>query len=237
MRCWFVSIAASSLLVAGCSTPSLVGSETIQIVPGAALPAPQGVGAVNLDREYVFGPGDRLSIDVFGAPELSKTVQADSTGRIALPLVGELDVSGATPSQLAETVEDRLRGRYVRSPQVTVNLVEGLSKVITVDGEVKDPGLYPVMGRTTLMRAIARAKGMTEFAQQKHVVVFRTVDNQQMAALYDLRAIRRGMYEDPEVYANDVVVVGEANARRLFDIVLQGAAILTTPIVAVIQRR
>lgn len=236
MKCWFVSSAVAVLLLAGCASPRLTGSESIKIVEGSELPPPIRAMA-NPDRDYVLGPGDRLSIEVFGLGEATRSVQADGNGRIAVPLVGELDISGQTPGALATLIEQRLRAHHVRDPQVTVNLVEGVSQAVTVDGAVKEPGVYPVVGKTTLMRAVAGAKGTTEFAQQNHVVVFRSVDGQQMAALYDLRAIRRGSYADPEIYANDVVVVGEANARRLFDTVLQGAAILTTPIVALIQRR
>jgi polysaccharide export outer membrane protein len=108
--------------------------------------------------------------------------------------------------------------------------------VITVDGQVREPGLYPVLGRTTLMRAVATAKGTTEFARLQDVVVFRTVGDQQMVALYNLQAIRRGVYPDPEVFANDVVVVGDSPARRLFRDVLQAAPLLVTPLVALLNQ-
>jgi polysaccharide export outer membrane protein len=184
----------------------------------------------------VIGPFDQMSIDVFGVPELSKTVQADASGRISLPLVGDLDAAGKTPLQLARLIEDRLKGRYVRNPQVVVNVTNTVSQTVTVDGEVRDPGLYPIVGRMTLMRAIARAKGLTEYARASHVVVFRRVSEKQMAALYDLRAIRQGLYEDPEVYNDDVVMVGESQARRIFSSVIQGSGLLTAPIIALVQR-
>ncbi|WP_196782026.1 hypothetical protein, partial [Salmonella enterica] len=72
----------------------------------------------------------------------------------------------------------------------------------------------------TLMRAVATAKGTTEFAKLDDVVIFRTVNGQKMAALYNLKAIRQGAYDDPEVFANDVVVVGDSPARRLFKDIL-----------------
>src|SRR3546814_12801247 len=91
-----------------------------------------------------------------------------------------------------------------------------LSQVVTVDGEVKEPGLYPVTNQMTLMRVIASAKGLSEFAKQEQVVILRTVDNQRMAGLYDIAAIRLGAYADPAVYANDVVIIGDSSQRRLF---------------------
>jgi polysaccharide biosynthesis/export protein len=66
-------------------------------------------------------------------------------------------------------------------------------------------------------------------------VIFRTVKGQQLAALYNLKAIRRGNYQDPEVFANDVVVVGDSQARRLFKDALQFVPLLTTPLVIALQ--
>ncbi|RYD93192.1 MAG: polysaccharide export protein [Sphingomonadales bacterium] len=160
-----------------------------------------------------------------------RIVQVDASGRVAFPLAGTVDAAGRTPNEVAGLIGDRLRDRYIRDPQVTVNLEETVSQVITVDGEVREPGLYPVIGRMTLMRAVATAKGLGEFARQNDVVVFRTVNQQKMAALYDLRAIRRGAYTDPEVFANDVIVVGDSKARRIFKDVIAGSALLTTPLI------
>jgi polysaccharide export outer membrane protein len=150
-------------------------------------------------------------------------------------MAGTIDVNGQSPEQLERTIEQRLAARYVRDPQVTVGIVETVSQVVTVDGEVRQPGIYPVAGRMTLMRTVARAQGATEFARTSHVVVFRTVEGRPMAALYDLRAIRLGAYEDPQIYPNDMVVVGESTARRIFPQILQAATLLITPLITVLN--
>ena len=186
-------------------------------------------------RSYVVGPFDRVSIDVYGVPEISRTVNVDASGVISLPLVGIVPAAGKTAVELAAAIADRLRGRYVRTPEVTIN-TETVNQTITVDGEVQQPGLYPVTGRMTLIRAVATARGLSEYANANHVVVFRKVDGKQMAALYDLRAIRQGMYEDPEVYANDVVSVGESGSARIFQRVVASSALLAAPLVAIINR-
>lgn len=194
----------------------LGGSPNIQTVQSAELPPPTRVDLSSSERPYQIGPFDKLVIDVFGIEELSKKeVQADASGRISFPLVGSVEAAGKSPEEVARLIEDRLRGRYIRDPQVTVNLQETVSQVITVDGEVKEPGLYPVVGKMTLMRAVATAKGATDLADLRHVAVFRTVNGQKMAGLYDLRAIRNGAYDDPEVFANDVVIVGDSATRQL----------------------
>jgi polysaccharide export outer membrane protein len=180
---------------------------------------------------------DRLSIDVFGMPEVGRdNIQVDASGQISFPLVGSIAAIGRTPDELASEIEAGLRSNHVRNPQVSVNLVETVSRVVTVDGQVTRPGLYPAVGSMTLMRAVAIAGGMSEFANLEDVVVFRTVDGQRMAGLYNLKAIRAGTYADPEVYADDVIVVGDSPSRRLFRDIIQGSSLLTTPLLLLFNR-
>lgn len=230
---------------AGCSTAPLGpvknlgggASSQIEIVNASELPPPAHIDLFEQNRPYLIGPFDKLLIDVFGIEELrQREIQTDASGRISFPLAGTIEAAGKTPAQLETAIEEQLRGRYVRDPQVTVNLKETVSQVITVDGQVKKPGLYPVIGRMSLMRAIATASGLDEFARQKHVVVFRTVNHQRMAAIYNLKAIRRGTYDDPEVYANDVVVVDDSKARRLFKDALQVLPVLSTPLIVALRK-
>lgn len=231
---FFLAIASASCAGQG----ALGGDPSIKVVRGTVLPAPERADIVGADRPYLIGPFDKLTIDVFGIEDLSKKeVQTDASGRISFPLGGVIEAAGKTPAEVEDILEGRLRGAYVRDPQVTVNLKETVSQVITVDGEVKEPGLYPVIGRMTLMRAIATAKGVAEFAKLDDVVIFRTVQGQKLAALYNLKAIRRGAYDDPEVFANDVVVVGNSSARRLFKDLIQVVPLVTTPLIIALQNR
>jgi len=228
------SCAGTAPLGKGAGTP--VRQSDIQVVQKGDLPPPERADLFEQNRAYLIGPFDKLVIDVFGIEELSKKeVQTDAGGRISFPLAGIVEAAGKTPAEVEDILEERLRGRFVRDPQVTVNLKETVSQVITVDGQVKEPGLYPVIGRMTLMRAVATAKGASEFAKLNDVVIFRTVAGKKMAALYNLKAIRRGYYEDPEVFANDVVVVGDSQARRLFRDFLQIGPLLTTPLILLLQ--
>lgn len=235
----FVALGSALILAACGGSPRLgeTGDQSVKIVGAKSLPTPDRRDFVGNDRPYLIGPFDKLTIDVFGIDDLStKQAQVDASGRLSFPLIGVIEVAGHTPGEVEQMIRQRLSERFVRDPQVTVNLVETVSRVITVDGQVKEPGLYPVIGRMTLMRAIATAKGADEFAKLDDVVIFRTVNGQKLAALYNLKAIRQGNYEDPEVFANDVVVVGESRARRLFKDLLQAAPLLTTPLIIALQR-
>lgn len=236
-----ISIIFLGLALSACAGKTSLGSPSgepsaVSIARPGTLPPPEKRDIVGNDRPYLIGPFDKLTIDVFGVEELSKKeVQTDAGGRISFPLAGIVNAAGLTPAEIEEVLEQRLRGQFVRDPQVTVNLKEAVSQVITVDGQVREPGLYPVVGRMTLMRAVATAKGTDEFAKLEDVVVFRTVGGQKMAAIYNLSAIRRGRYDDPEVFANDVVVVGDSPARRLFKNALQVVPTIASSLILLIR--
>jgi polysaccharide export outer membrane protein len=231
-------IALVACLAAGCTNgPRLgEGSEPLSVTKLTELPPPTGADLVVASSPYHIGPFDKLNITVFGVPELSGKFQVDAAARLSLPLAGTIDAAGLTPTELAQAIDQRLRGNFVKNPQVTVNLEETTSQIYTVDGQVGQPGSYPALGNITLMRAVANAKGAGEFARLDDVVVFRSVNGKPMAALYNLSAIRRGIYADPKIYANDIVMVGDSKARRTFQQFLQMFPLLTTPLVIGLER-
>lgn len=232
-----VALLLAATGLAGCaSAPPLGGDPGIAVVSASELPPPRAGDGTYGARPYLVGPFDKLKIDVFGIDDLSKReIQIDASGRASFPLVGSFEAAGKTPRQIEELLEAALSGRYVRDPQVTVNLEETVSQVVTVDGQVREPGLYPVIGRMTLMQGVATARGLTEFARIDDVVIFREAGGQRYAALYNLGAIRRGAYPDPEIHAGDIVVVGDSNSRRLFRDILAATPLLTAPIIALLQ--
>lgn len=226
------------LLLSGCasSSPNIGGAPGLEVVQGDALPEPTIADLAANERPYRVGPFDVLTIDVFGSEELSKKeVQVDASGRITFPLIGTLEVAGKTPGEVGDLMADRFRGRYIYNPQVTVNLKEIISQTVTISGEVKKAGVYPIIGRMTLMTAIASAEGWTEFSKKGEVVVLRTVGDKDYAALYDVRAIEKGRYADPEIFASDVVVVGNSNSRRIFRDFLAATPLLA-PVVLLLDR-
>ena len=222
-------------LAACVSKPPLGNSPNLTVLTGLQMPAPTRQDLVATSRVYLIGPFDKLKIDVFGIEDLQKEVQIDASGHLSFPLIGTIEAAGKSPGELATDIETLLRSRYIRNPQVTVNLLETVSQVITIDGQVNKPGLYPVIGRMTLMRAVATSGGVGEFADLQDVVIFREVDGQRLAGLYNLEGIRRGNYADPEVYASDVIIVGDSPARRLFKDIIQAAPLFTTPLIVALR--
>lgn len=231
------SAALIALALAGCARREpLVSTERLTVIQNSSvLPAPTRQDLTVADRPALIGPLDTIQVDVFNVPDLNREMQVDASGRIAMPLVGTVDARGRTASELAQAIQAALRGRYVRNPEVTVNIKSSVSQVVTIDGQVVEPGLYPVTNQMTLLRAIASAKGLSEFAREREVVILRTVDGRKMAGLYDVSAIRRGAYDDPPIYANDVIVVGDSPQRRLFRDLVSLAPVLAAPLIAVLQ--
>lgn len=204
-----------------------------------ALPQPTGADARQFSRETFVGPFTELTVEVFGVPDLKREILTDGNGRFSFPFAGTLDGAGKTTAELAKEIEGRLSGRYIRDPQVTVNLAASsnpsllVSQAVTVDGEVTRPGQYPLVGRATLMRAISQAGGTTEYSKLDDVLIFRKVEGRQYVGIYNLKAIRRGNYADPEVFPNDVIVVGNSPQRRLFEDIIKATTLLSTPLVVV----
>ncbi len=224
------------ITVAGCAHRlPLTSNDRLTVVDSAVLPPPNRLDLIAGDRPSLIGPLDSIQVDVFNVPELSRELQVDAGGRISMPLIGTIDARGKTSEELAKAIDASLRGRYVRNPNVTVNIKNSVSQVVTIDGQVTEPGLYPVTNQMTLLRAIAAAKGLSEYARQDDVVILRAVNGRKMAALYNVGAIRRGTYDDPPIYANDVVVVGDSPQRRLFRDFVSLSPLLAAPLVAFLQ--
>ncbi len=230
-----LALAASTL--SGCATtPPIGGAPGLQVRQGdLPPPAPSDLYA---KADFAgIRPFDTLTIDVFGVAELSqRKVRVDANGEIGFPLVGTLAVAGLTTSQISSALAQRLKGEFVRNPQVTTNLESSENSTFTVYGQVRQPGVFPIVGEATLMKAVATARGFAEYGDSKEVIVFRTVGAERLATLYNLEAISRGAYIDPRIYPNDTIVVGDSQERRLFDDIVGIASVLAAPITLVLTR-
>lgn len=210
-----------ALALSACSTPS---GYLKAIEPnGAQLAAPSSadISTSNLDRDFTIGALDLLEVRIAGFPEFDTEAQVDYSGRVQLPLVGEVEAAGLTPALLSTRLSEAYDRTYLKRPLVSVSVKEINSRLVSIEGEVKKPGLFPMPGNLTLSRAISLAEGPGEFAKLSRVAVFRTVDGKQMAAIFDLQDIRLGKYDDPKIYPNDVVVVGSSSVRRAFRDIVQ----------------
>ena len=176
-----------------------------------------GGGTVNDDR-YRIGIRDVLEVKVFQAEELNHTTRVDSSGYISLPLLGRLRVAGLTVSEAEELIQQKLGESYLQNPHVTVFVQEYESQRVTVEGWVKQPGVFPLKGRTTLLQVVALAGGLDRLADPEEVVIFRRRSDDKIEGLkVDLVAVREGRIKDPVLRPRDVVVVPQAGGKALFE--------------------
>jgi polysaccharide export outer membrane protein len=109
-----------------------------------------------------LGRGDTVSIKVFGQPDMDGNQYVADDGTIHLPLVGAIQVAGLSPAQVGLKIENALKGgRFLINPHVTVTLVQSVSQLVSVLGEVTRPGRYQVSGNTTIFELLAEAGGAT----------------------------------------------------------------------------
>lgn len=177
--------------------------------------------------DYRIGALDTLDVAVFAEPDLSvKAVQVDAAGNVELPLIGTVAAAGKTARQLSNTVAQLYGARYLEYPQVTVSVATAVSQRVTVQGEVTEPGIYDLKGTTTLLQAIALAKGETRVAALRSVSVFRIVGGRRVGAIFDIAAIRRGEQPDPALVGNDMVIVGYSAGKGAWRDTLAAAPLL-----------
>jgi polysaccharide export outer membrane protein len=192
----------AGLALAGCSTVRSTlptGDQAFGVIPSA--------DATPVSQRYQLAANDTISLKVFQEPELSsETMQIDPSGNIDLPLLGEVRAQGFSPSELARELEKSF-STYLRDPRVSVSLVES-GQTITVEGAVRQPGVFPIRGRATLIEALALAQSPTFIAASDQIFVFRTINGRRAGARFDIKRIRAGADPDPVILPGDQVVVG-----------------------------
>lgn len=176
--------------------------------------------------DYRIGPLDKLTVTVFGVPDLTTNAQVDGAGSLTMPLIGQVKAIGETPNSLSDKIAAALNQRYIRNPQVSVTVTEAVSAMVTVEGAVIKSGQYPVVGHSTLVRMIAAAGGPSEYARLSEAIVFRTVNGKAMVARFNIKDIRGARSPDPEIYGNDLIVVGNNPSRQLFKDIISVAPVI-----------
>jgi polysaccharide export outer membrane protein len=217
------ALLAGAMILSGCA-----GSRGGKIPYNVAnFSQPDSPAAAAVEEDYRIAPLDVLHIGVFQAPELTGDYPVNTTGTITMPLLGTLKVVDMTGSQLNQKLEQMLGAKYLQHPDVNVAVKSSSTRVVTVDGSVRQGGQFPVTGPLTLIQVVALAHGTDENANPHRVAVFRTIKGQRMAAAFDLQSIRRGEAEDPRIFAGDIVVVDGSKSKSVWQTVVQTLPILS----------
>jgi polysaccharide biosynthesis/export protein len=118
--------------------------------------------------DLLIGVGDGLNVSVFGAPDLSADARVDAKGDITLPIVGSVHVGDRTPADVATLLEKELSDRGIMNqPNVVVTISDYIAQGVSIEGEVKSPGIYPVIGSRSLADILAVVSGFTEMSNHR----------------------------------------------------------------------
>jgi polysaccharide export outer membrane protein len=162
-----------------------------------------------VDDDYVIGPSDVLAVNVWKDTELTRTVLVRPDGKISLPLVGELEVSGLTARKVQLLITQKLN-EYISKPQVTVIVQEAKSRTYIVVGKIAKPGSFELGKPTTVLEAIAIAGGFLDFAKVNKVYVIRRMEDGSRKRLpFEYNKVIRGRNpeENVDLKSGDTIVV------------------------------
>jgi len=148
------------------ATPQAVGTS------GAAARDAATTAKVPVPSDYKLVPGDKLRVEVYKDAQLSQSVQVRPDGKITLPLANDVPAAGRTPTELRDAIVASLKP-YIANPTVTVMVVETVPPVIYVTGEVNSAGPQALTGKVDVIQALATAKGLTDFANRKNILIRR----------------------------------------------------------------
>jgi polysaccharide export outer membrane protein len=162
--------------------------------------------AQDTSAEYRIGPKDLLEISVLGVPEINKlVVRVSEEGRITLPLLGEVGVGDLTKFELEKKLAALAGEKIVLNPQVTVHIVEYLSRRVSVIGAVEKPGPFELLGRQTVLAAISDAGGLTRDAGEEIIIIRQLPDG----ASTSLRISIDGLFVQGDPALNVVLEPGD----------------------------
>ena len=203
-----------------------------------SMPAPAYDGLVAAPTgSFVLGPGDVVTISVYGQPELTTTAYVSDAGKVRVPLAGEVAISGLSPNDAAARIAEAfVRQDLLVNPQVNVTVAEYRSQQVSVIGEVRNPGRFPIETRMNVLDALALAGGVSETAGSR-ITVLRRVGSQVIRYSVNLDGY---LAEHPDqglfqLRAGDTVIAPKADMFYIYGEVRSPSAYPLQPGMTVVQ--
>ncbi|MEP3265703.1 MAG: polysaccharide biosynthesis/export family protein [Hyphomicrobiales bacterium] len=181
---------------------------SLQIVD--SLPAPENTRG---GTDSVLLIGDLIEVDVFQVDQLDKQVQIDSSGNISMPLIGQVKAAGKTVAALESDLERIYGIKHLQSPDITVLVKESQGQQVTLNGEFLTPGVYPTSSSTTLLQAVALARGLSPIGDTGKIFVYRDFKGKKLVANYNLKSIQEGKAANPRIYGGDIIVAFSSSTK------------------------
>lgn len=205
-----LSAALVLLLLTGCGR----GQQGVESAPMPAdVPTYEQTANGGVLGEPTAGqrinPGDLLDVVVFDAPEISREVRVTEQGQISLPLLGAVAAAGLTAGELERSLVERLRGRYMVDPQVSVGVTEVRRDPIYVTGEVNRPGAFPIQpgGSMTVLQAVTLGEGLAPMAASRAMIIRTAPGGAKTRIPVNIGGMLAGRDPDVPLQPNDIVFV------------------------------
>lgn len=157
-----------------------------------------------------LGPTDVIEVRVFQEPDVSGTFRIGPDGGIDFPLCGKVVIGGLNAGQVADAIATCLRGKYLKSPQVSVLLREANSRKVFVFGEVQKPGSFAYEDGMSVVQALALAGGFTKIAAKNSCTVTRVVDGSERRIKVAVDDIAAGRSPTFTLIPGDILYVPES---------------------------
>ena len=169
---------------------------------------PSAVKTMEVDRNYLIGPGDVLGIEVWKDPYLTRTVVVLSDGKIVFPLIGELKAAGRSVESLKKEIVERIN-IYVPDTILTLEVKQINSLFIYVLGRVNIPGRPQLTGNVNVLQALAMAGGLNPYARRSDIRIFRQEDGKTRIIHFNYDDVTSGerMADNIELKRGDVLFV------------------------------
>jgi polysaccharide export outer membrane protein len=174
-----------------------------------AKPAGSNGAAANTPDDFVIGPEDVLEIKVWHEPDLTTKAVVRPDGKIGVTLLGDIQASGLTATQLKDEVTSKL-DRYYEQPEVSVVVVEIHSQTVTLIGSVGRPGAYALGGPLTVVELLARAGGLLETAKPDQIAIIRKRGKGELERIpFNYKEFMEGknLHSNLVLKSGDVIVV------------------------------
>ena len=178
------------------------------VPPTAAAAAAPRVNDPIVPPGYLIGTDDLLSIVYWKDKDMSADAKVRPDGRIALPLINEVQAAGLTPEELQKKLTEESK-KYMEDANITVVVREINSRKAFITGEVNKPGPYPLTAPTTVMQLISMAGGLRDYADAKKIMIMRSENGRQIGLAFNYKDVASGkkLEQNIELKPGDTVVV------------------------------
>jgi len=184
--------------------------KTLRVFTFALIASISTLCFAGTPETLLIGPGDTIHVQVLDTPELDQHPRVTDAGEVPLIGVGDLSVAGLTPAEAAAKIRQRLISmHYMNHPDVSVTVEQYATQTVSVLGQVKAPGAYPISTPRSILSVVALAGGLTDSADY-HITIQRRDTSQEPVSYTLSNDPRAAIAQEVEVFPGDTVIVPKA---------------------------